>query len=612
MPLLLTSVDDAAALDLGLPQLHGIDHARPLPHRALSLDAIIEAGTTVGPECLANEVLDLFLGDPTLRVIPVLDQHRPVGLVNRQSMVELFSRPFRRDLFGRREIRHLMDADPIIVHAATDIDDLAQTLVAAGLQQMLDGFLVIGADGSYAGIGNAQTLLSEMTKRKEAHLYQMAHYDALTGLPNRILFRDRLTVALEQAARSLAQVAVVFIDIDHFKRINDTLGHPAGDDLLRTIAHRLRGAVRACDTLARMGGDEFTLVLSGLGGSADAAAVIRKLRSRLSEPMGLAGRQTMVTASIGIAMYPGDGAEMDELVRKADIALYASKQAGRDTYHFFDKTHQRFDDSRLYLEQELRLAISDGQIRPVFQALVAAGDGRVVGMEALARWRHAEMGVIPPSTFVPLAEDTGLIRALGYSMNRAAGRAAAASPETAGLRLSVNVSALEIRADDFVSGLLQQLEEVGLAPAQLQIELTERLFLDPRPALLAKLEELRSLGIKVAIDDFGVGATSLHLLHKLPIDVLKIDRVFIHGAEEDERIGTLVRAIIEMGHSLGLEIVAEGVETAAQAQRLRGYGCDYMQGYLFCKPMAPAKFRAWMRAGGGEHGQCSPRQERPG
>nr|WP_240902126.1 EAL domain-containing protein [Wenzhouxiangella sp. XN24] len=565
--------------------------------RGLSLDGIIESGTTVDPDRVASEVLDLFLADHDLRVIPVIDQGRPVGLVNRQSMVEMFSRPFRRDLFGRREIRHLMDPDPIIVHATTDIDDLAQTLVAAGLQQMLDGFLVVGADGSYAGIGNAQTLLSEMTKRKEAHLYQMAHYDALTGLPNRILFRDRLTMALEQASRSLAQVAVVFLDIDHFKRINDTLGHPAGDDLLRTIAHRLQSSVRGCDTLARMGGDEFTLVLTGLTGSTDAAVVIRKLRARLSEPMALAGRQTMVTASIGIAMYPGDGREMDDLVRKADIALYASKQAGRDTYHFFDKTHQRFDDSRLYLEEELRVAISQHRVQPVFQALVSASDGRVVGMEALARWRHPEMGMIPPSTFVTLAEDAGLIRALGLSMNRAASLAAANDPDTAGLRLSLNVSALEIRADDFVSNLLQQLEEVGLPPAQVQLELTERLFLDPSQKLLAKLEELRGKGIKIAIDDFGIGATSLHLLHKLPIDVLKIDRVFIHGLEEDDRIGTLVRAIIEMGHSLGLEIVAEGVETATQAQRLRGYGCDYLQGYLFCKPMAPPRFRAWLRRG---------------
>ncbi|NGX16270.1 EAL domain-containing protein [Wenzhouxiangella sp. XN24] len=574
-----------------------MDLLRASSSRGLSLDGIIESGTTVDPDRVASEVLDLFLADHDLRVIPVIDQGRPVGLVNRQSMVEMFSRPFRRDLFGRREIRHLMDPDPIIVHATTDIDDLAQTLVAAGLQQMLDGFLVVGADGSYAGIGNAQTLLSEMTKRKEAHLYQMAHYDALTGLPNRILFRDRLTMALEQASRSLAQVAVVFLDIDHFKRINDTLGHPAGDDLLRTIAHRLQSSVRGCDTLARMGGDEFTLVLTGLTGSTDAAVVIRKLRARLSEPMALAGRQTMVTASIGIAMYPGDGREMDDLVRKADIALYASKQAGRDTYHFFDKTHQRFDDSRLYLEEELRVAISQHRVQPVFQALVSASDGRVVGMEALARWRHPEMGMIPPSTFVTLAEDAGLIRALGLSMNRAASLAAANDPDTAGLRLSLNVSALEIRADDFVSNLLQQLEEVGLPPAQVQLELTERLFLDPSQKLLAKLEELRGKGIKIAIDDFGIGATSLHLLHKLPIDVLKIDRVFIHGLEEDDRIGTLVRAIIEMGHSLGLEIVAEGVETATQAQRLRGYGCDYLQGYLFCKPMAPPRFRAWLRRG---------------
>lgn len=555
-----------------------------------SLNAIIESTLSVPSDTSALKVLELFLGNPELRVLPVVDDEVPVGMVNRNTVVELFSRPYRRDLFRRHPIARFMDARPIIVDIATDIDDLARRLVTAGLQQMLDGFLVVGPGGLYAGIGNAQNLLSEVTKRKQAHLHQMAHFDALTGLPNRILFRERLAAALSQSQRHGKPVAVVFIDVDHFKRINDTLGHPVGDELLRVVAERFRGEVRSSDTLARMGGDEFTLVLTHLAGMDDAAVVVRKLRDSLAEPILLAGQETMITASIGVAMFPGDGTDMDDLVRKADIALYGAKQAGRNTFRFFDKQHEVFDDSRLYMESALRNALANGGIHPVYQPLVDARSGEVTGVEVLARWNHPEKGPIPPTTFVPLAEDTGQIGRLGQVMARIASRACCDLPC---IGLSLNVSALEIRAREFNDSLFGLLCETGFDPSRLQLEVTERVFLEPSEELLSRLQELRNAGIRIAIDDFGVGSTSLYTLHRLPVDVLKIDRSFVVGSDLDPRMDALVRAIVGMGHALSLQVVAEGVESASQAGRLAAYGCDALQGYLFAKPMAAVELEQW-------------------
>jgi diguanylate cyclase (GGDEF)-like protein len=569
---------------------HGKTDAR------LSLASIVERSRSIPSRTPALAALDLFLADGELRVIPIVDRRRPVGLVNRHTLVETFSRPFRRDLFGRRPVRDFMDPAPIIVDIDTDIDELAKRLVAAGLQQMLDGFLVVDAARRYSGIGNVQALLNEVTKRQQEHLYRLAHYDALTGLPNRVLFRDRLAMALGQAQRSGSRAALAFIDIDHFKRINDALGHPAGDELLQVVARRLQGVLRGADTLARMGGDEFTLVLTDLDGAAGAAQAVRRLREQLTDPILLEGHATVVTASIGIALYPDDALEIDELVRRADIALYASKRAGRDTASFFDPAHGAFDGDRLSLEHELRLALQHGEITPVFQPLVHAASGEVIGAEALARWQHPQRGQVPPATFVPLAEDCGLIGRLDQAVLRQAGAAIAAMPGMSAMRLSVNTSAIEIRSPDFVDQLLATAAEVGLPLERLQLEITERLFLEPRQEILDRLQGLRDRGIRIAIDDFGIGSTSLRLLHRLPIDVLKIDRSFISGFCEDARVDALVRAIIDMGHALELEIVAEGVERQEQAERLRSYGCDLLQGYLLSRPLAAPEFRGWIDA----------------
>lgn len=560
-----------------------------------SLSAILEKAQTVGSDTSTLEVLELFQQDLSLRVLPVVDEQVPVGLVNRISMVEMFSRPYHRDLFGRYPIARFMDAAPIIVETTIDIDDLAQKLVSAGLQQMLNGFLVVDETGAFAGIGNAQNLLSEVTKRKQAHLHRLAHYDALTGLANRVLFRERLHYALEQASRTERQVGIVFIDIDHFKRINDTLGHQAGDELLKSIADRLLRSVRSSDTLARMGGDEFTMVLTNLDSPRDASVIIRKLRHKLAEPVYLDSQEMLVTASIGIAMYPQDSGDMDELIRKADIALYAAKHAGRNTHRFFDEKHEVFDDSRLYLETELRKAINEREIQPVFQAIVDANNGQVVGFETLARWRHAVKGMVAPSSFIPLAEDTGMIGNLDQLIIRMAGQAIEKQPSLEGLWISFNVSALEIRSERFAERFLGILRNIGLSPERVLLELTERVFVSPSRDVLDKLELLRQSGIKIAIDDFGIGTTSLRLLHQLPLDILKIDRDFTIASQNNPRVDALVRGIIDMGHALSLKIVAEGIETVEQAERMAGHGCDLLQGYFYSEPLRPEPFSSWLK-----------------
>lgn len=559
-----------------------------------SLASIVQTGITVAADTPAIGVLERFLGDPALRVLPVLDGQRPVGLISRQTMVEMFSRPFHRDLFGRKSISRFMDTDPIIVDVAIDIDELAERLVSAGLQQMLDGFLLVDGAGRYAGIGNAQTLFSEVTRRKQAHLYRLAHYDALTSLPNRVMFRERLAAALRGDGATQGKTALAMFDIDHFKRINDTLGHPAGDDLLRVVAQRLRSAVRGCDTLARMGGDEFTLVLTDLRHTKDAASIVRKLRECIGEPIVLGDRQARVTISVGIALYPDDAEDMDELVRKADIALYAAKRAGRDTHRYFDKKHEAFDDVQLFMENALRAAIAGEGLYPTFQPLIDARSGTAVGVEALARWHHPSLGMVPPTTFVPLAEDSGLIGPLGALMSRTASALLAAMPGAEHLRLSLNASALEIRHSDFVVTLLDMLEAVGLSPQRVQLEITERLFLDPDNGILATLETLRSSGVRIAIDDFGIGSTSLRLLNQLPVDTLKIDRSFVATADQDRRALALVKAIIDMGHALDLDIVAEGVERETQAALLKTLGCDQLQGYLYCRPVEAPDLVRWL------------------
>ena len=428
-------------------------------------------------------------------------------------------------------------------------------------------------------------------------------HDAITGLPNRILLQDRLTQALNLAERNNEQVGLFLLDVDGFKFINDTLGQADGDALLREIAQRLLSSVRRSDTVARLNGDEFLFVAGSLDDRRGAAAVAEKLLSMLSTPFLVNGRELVLTASIGVSLYPIDGTDAATLQRNADAALARAKSQGRGGMTFFAPEMNAAALERLELEGQLRRAIDAGELRLHYRPQVDSR-GRWIAVEALVRWQHPRLGLIPPGRFIPIAEQSGLILPLGDWVLREACRQLQAwtdRPELADIRIAVNVSAMQFAQPQFVQWVKGILGEAGLDPRRLELELTESLLMKNTAEEAEKVESLRRIGVKLAIDDFGTGYASLSYLHRLPIDTLKIDRTFVEAIDtvsetEDGDVGTeasdaetssrtaVIRAILSMGRSLGINVLAEGVETPRQRDFLIRHGCEMMQGYFFGRP----------------------------
>jgi diguanylate cyclase (GGDEF)-like protein/PAS domain S-box-containing protein len=421
-------------------------------------------------------------------------------------------------------------------------------------------------------------------------LAHQAQHDALTGLPNRLLFQDRLGQALAQAEQNERKLAVIHMDLDRFKHVNDTLGHSFGDALLRQAAARLAGCVRAGDTLARLGGDEFTILVADLDDAREAMRAAQAIVEAMRLPFQVDGRELFITMSLGICLYPDDGTDAGTLMVNADVAMYRAKELGRDHFQWFDSDMNAVARERMELESELRHALAAGQISLDYQPQVGA-DGEVFAFEALMRWVHPSLGAIPPSRFVPIAEDSGLIVPLGEWTLRAACRQAAAWRRAGhpSLRISVNVSVLQFNRTDWVGTVRSALQEAQLPPEALELEITESLLLESAGESSTNLVELRALGVGVAIDDFGTGYSSLSYLHKLPISKLKVDQSFVRGIGADSAQGRddapIVRTIITLAHSLGMSVVAEGVETEAQRQLLLRLGCEGLQGFLLHPPM---------------------------
>jgi diguanylate cyclase (GGDEF)-like protein len=436
-------------------------------------------------------------------------------------------------------------------------------------------------------------------KQSQAQLAHLAHHDPLTGLPNRLLFNDRLDHALDRARRDGSQLAVLFVDLDRFKHINDSLGHLAGDGLLQEVAARLTGAVRREDTVARMGGDEFTLLLEDLRRPEDAAVLARKLLDVLSGPYSVAGRELFVTASVGISLYPRDGSGCEELIRNADAAMYQAKEEGRNGYHFYLPELTAAALQRVHLEADLRRALARGELSVHYQPQIDLDSGRLIGAEALVRWRHPEQGMIPPDRFIHLAEDTGLIIELGELVLRTACRQAV-EWLAAGVpveRIAVNVSAQQVQRSDFVATVRSALRDTGLPPRHLELEVTESFIMGQAEAGIRVLQALRELGVRLAVDDFGTGYSSLGYLKRLPIHMLKIDRSFVSDLQGDSGDLAIAKAVIALGRTLGLKVIAEGVEHDHQAGLLRAEGCHYGQGYLFGRPVEGEDFaRRWGEA----------------
>ena len=431
----------------------------------------------------------------------------------------------------------------------------------------------------------------DITERKafEQQLTQQAFYDPLTGLPNRVLFQDRLEQALVRAGRRKDAVGLLFLDLDKFKLVNDSLGHQAGDKLLVEAAARLRACIRAQDTVARLSGDEFVVVLELLAGEEDALTVAKAIAHQFSCPFVLGGREIVVTASIGIAVSDVGREHADSLVRDADVALYRAKSDGRGRHVLFDPSMHTDSLARLELENDLRHALDHHELRVHYQPIVTMASGDFIEVEALVRWQHPTRGLVSPEEFIPIAEETGLIIPLGMWVLEEACRQIVAwheqFPAKPPLTLSVNLSPRQFQQPSLVADVAEALRMSGLPAGRLRLEITEGVIMRDAEATIQTLWELKDLGLQLAIDDFGTGYSSLSYLKRLPLDVLKIDRSFVSGIGQSQEDTAIVHAIMALAKSLNLKVTGEGIETAEQAALLGQWGCDRGQGYLFSRPL---------------------------
>ncbi|MAA63605.1 MAG: two-component system response regulator [Alteromonadaceae bacterium] len=431
----------------------------------------------------------------------------------------------------------------------------------------------------------------DITERKEAEAFInfQAYHDLLTRLPNRALFKDRLMLAITQAQRTDQKLAVMFLDLDRFKVVNDTLGHAMGDRLLQAVTQRLESCLRKGDTLSRFGGDEFTLLLPAISGNEDARKIARKLIHVLKAPFQLGEHEVFVGVSVGIAIFPEGGESMDQLIQCADIAMYHVKASGKDGYRFYSDTMSIDTANRLSLERDLRQALVNGELCVHYQPQVAADTGQILGLEALVRWHHPERGLLYPRDFLPLAEETKLITELSDQVLETACRQTKnwIKQGNKNLRLAVNLSPLQVEQPRFVPNLIAKLKAADFPPENLEIEITENVIMNDLEQISRKLKALAAHGVRIAIDDFGTGYSSLNYLHRLPIHTLKVDQSFVKTIRSDDDGACIVNAIVAMAHGLQLDIVAEGVENDVQLAYLKNLGCQQMQGFFY-GPAVPA------------------------
>jgi diguanylate cyclase (GGDEF)-like protein/PAS domain S-box-containing protein len=491
------------------------------------------------------------------------------------SALDLYSDPGDRESFVSRLTQQRVlvnfeiclrrrDGSPVWVLANESLID------EPGAETVMDGSLI------------------DITDRKlaEQQRWHQANHDALTDLPNRVLFNDRLSLAILHAQRRRQLLVVMFLDLDHFKRVNDTLGHSAGDELLVKVADRLRRCIRQDDTVARVGGDEFLLLLNGISRESDAAGMARKILNILAEPFLVQKRELFVEASIGIGMYPADGPDAETLVTNVDTAMYRAKETGRNSFQFFTRKMQEQSQERAALESGLRRALPRGEFVLHYQPIYRLRDRSIVGIEALVRWRHPEKGILSPREFIPLAEDVGLIARVGEWVLRRACEQLRAWQERGApvLRISVNVSPRQFQQRDFAANVRRIVKETGVDPGFLDLEITESIAMHDVAHTGRVLAELAELGIQISMDDFGTGHSSLNYLKHFPIRRLKIDQSFVAGMTTHDKDHAIVATVIAIARNLELAVTAEGVETEEQASLLAALACEDVQGYLFARP----------------------------
>lgn len=440
-----------------------------------------------------------------------------------------------------------------------------------------------------------------LRKRTEKRLAGMAQYDELTGLANRALFKELVTRAVARTRRREGSVALLFLDLDNFKTINDTLGHSAGDVLLKQVAERLVDTLRETDLIARLGGDEFVVILEGVSRVREAALVARRILKAQNRPFAIDGQEIFITTSVGIAIHAGGDQDVEELIKNADMAMYKAKERGRNSYHFHTSEMTAQAVERMALENNLRHAIDREEFLLDYQPQIDLASGQVVGVEALVRWRHPDLGLIGPDKFIPVAEDTGLIVRLGdWVMRTACAQAVAWQKDgLPPIRMAVNLSTRQFQEVHLAGTIQEALEESGLDPRLLEVELTEGPLAQDAEQAVHILSTLKATGVRIAIDDFGTGYSSLSHLKRFPLDALKIDASFVRDIATDPDSAAIVTAIVALAHALRLEAIAEGVETKSQLDYLAELGCDAMQGYLLCRPVSADDCAAWIRRRGG-------------
>ncbi|MDO8961936.1 MAG: EAL domain-containing protein [Methylophilus sp.] len=543
--------------------------------------------------CLS--VLEIFQKNPNLFAIPVVNSDgMPLGIVDRHLFVETFIKPYARELYAKRKISEFMVEKAIVVDMGTTIDDVSKIIIDAGMQHMVIGF-IITENGLYVGLANGHDLLNEIMQRKQEGLFYLAHFDQLTNLPNRLLFMDRLTRAIGDASRKKSSLGLLFIDLDNFKNFNDSMGHGFGDQILIAVANRLTNCAREIDTVARLSGDEFIMIIEDIDDQDTLDILCHRILDSMKAPWEVMGRNVFLTASIGTSMYPHDGVEPGELILKADAAMYEAKRGGRNAHTHFKTGMRLYSMDKMTLENDLRLAIERNEFELFYQPQVSVDGGEVIGMEALIRWNHPERGLLTPIHFIEIAEKTGLIIAIGKWVVKEACQQyqrwiwSGHRP----LRMSVNISPLQFYQTSFCEDIRSALAETGMEPSNLELELTEGMFMHNIENVVKVLNELHDLGVLLAIDDFGTGYSNLSYLKRFPIDRLKIDQSFIRGIESETTNMEIVRTISNLAKTMSLELVAEGVETADEMNIVGLCGCDFMQGYKFSKPLASDDFLLW-------------------
>jgi diguanylate cyclase (GGDEF)-like protein len=481
---------------------------------------------------------------------------------------------------------------PILVDAGTSIDDVASIVVNSGARHLVSGFIVTH-QGKYLGVGNIHDLLQHITQRKQAELYYLAHYDQLTRIPNRMLLNDRLQMACRESDRKNTPVGLMFIDLDRFKHVNDSMGHRFGDILLQGVAKRIASCIRGNDTVARLGGDEFAVLLEDLHADNDADSTAQRIVDSFRLSFNILDREIFITASIGIAIYPRDARKSSDLLSKADAAMYEAKTSGSNAFCTYTPSMWMHSE-HLSLDADLRHAIDRDELVLHYQPQLNAESGAVIGVEALLRWQHPQRGMLLPSVFIGISEISGMIIDIGNWVLREAclQQRAWSESHTTPLRMAVNISAVQFQRNDFVDVVQQVLQETAVDPRYIELELTESIAMHHADEVLDKLLELKKIGIQMAIDDFGTGFSNLSYLQRFPFDRLKIDQSFIRNIETLPANRSIVKAIISLARSLSLELIAEGVETVSEFEQI--CSCDEVQGYFFARPMPASDMLSWI------------------